>query len=65
MTHYFIAHVMLLMGIYQIFGGGGVAWFLSQAFYKVFHLIVGDYAEHYGLQRSKDEKSGVYESISL
>lgn len=64
MVHYFALHLLICLGIYQVFGLGGLTFQLAFAFYSVFWTEVLNFLEHYGLRRFKDS-NGVYESITL
>jgi len=55
-------HLLILIGVYQLFGMGGVKYQMVQVFLGLFWDEMVNYVEHYGLRRTKD-KDGIFESI--
>ena len=64
MLYYFFIHLSMFTIIYHFLGWTSVKFQLFYCLFTILELKAGDYAQHYGVLRSKDE-NGIYNSIDI
>lgn len=64
MVHYSILNAFMIFSIYTLFGWSSLKFALVYGFSVASMLECGNYGEHYGLERRKDE-NGIYESVGM
>ena len=63
MTMYFFMHLAMWIAVYRIGGNKGIEFQFWATMTNLAWLEAGNYGEHYGLRRLKDE-NGIYESVN-
>jgi alkane 1-monooxygenase len=63
MSMHLVIDLVLILGVYFIFGWTSLKYQFLYAFQGMFYLELINYIEHYGMERQKDE-NGIYESIN-